>query len=649
MESGESSESDAESEPFQELTPSSDIKERVRRAVLGAPRNLKDPNIFHRISLVAFLAWVGLGADGLSSSSYGPDEAFRELTEHPYLVVALVGAMTLTIFIISYAYSHIVEHFPSGGGGYVVSSKLLGPKFGLASGAALLVDYVFTISVSIASAADQVFSFLPPGLAAYKMELVTIAIILLTIMNLRGVKESVTILMPIFLLFLVTHAILIFGGIGMHIGDAPRVASSLHADFNQGFESVGFLGLLAIFLRAYTRGAGTYTGIEAVSNGTQMMREPRVKTAKRTMAFMAVSLAVTAGGILTLYLLFDVQPEAGKTMNAVLLERFAGLWEIGGIAIGTPFVVLTLVAEALLLFVAAQAGFIGGPQLMSNMAIDSWLPHRFASFSDRLTMQNGVVLISAAALLTLYLTGGNTSALVLMYSINVFLTFSLSMAGMVRFWALNRKKFPDWYRHIAMYIVGLALCFTILIVNIVEKFFEGGWITLVLTGGVVLLCLAIKKRYRIAMSHLSRLDNILSDIPTLPQSAPPPALSPKAPTAVLLVSSFGGLGVHTFLSIQRLFPKHFRNFIFVSVNVVDAGNFKGSAELDNAVAGTKLALRRYVDFAHGLGLAADSRTGVGTEVLDEAETLALEIVKEYPHSVFFAGKLVFQKERWYQR
>ena len=122
---------------------------------------------------------------------------------------------------------------------------------------------------------------------------------------------------------------------------------------------MGFLGLLAIFVRAYTRGAGTYTGIEAVSNGMQIMREPRVKTAKRTMAFMAVSLALTAGGILTLYLLFDVRPEAGKTMNAVLLERFAGSWEIGGFAIGTPFVVLTLVAEALLLFVGQPASSTG--------------------------------------------------------------------------------------------------------------------------------------------------------------------------------------------------------------------------------------------------------------------------------------------------
>jgi amino acid transporter len=649
MENAEKGDSDPDPEPLDPLDPTPGIGDRVKRAVLGAPRNLKDPKIFHSISLVAFLAWVGLGADGLSSSAYGPDEAFREIVDHPYLAVALVAAMTFTIFVISYAYSRIIEHFPSGGGGYVVSSKLLGPKFGLVSGAALLVDYVLTISVSIASAGDQVFSFLPPGLGMLKMELVTFAIIVLTVLNLRGVKESVNVLAPIFFLFLVTHAILIFGGIGMHLADTPRVFAGLTADFKANHSTIGLLGMLALFLRAYTRGAGTYTGIEAVSNGMQIMREPKVRTAKRTMFFMAVSLAVTAGGILICYLLFDVRPEAGKTLNAVLLGRFAGSWEIGGVSIGMGFVVVTLVAEALLLFVAAQAGFIGGPQLMSNMAVDSWLPHRFASLSDRLTMQNGVLLMSAAALATLFLTGGNTSTLILMYSINVFLTFSLSQAGMLRYWLKNRGTSRVWVREVAVYVVGLVLCFAILVVNIFEKFFEGGWITVLLTGGVIFLCFAIRKRYRVAMTHLKRLDAILSDIPSLPQTTPPPPLDPKAPTAVLLVSSFGGLGVHTFLSVQRLFPKHFRNFIFVSVNVIDAGNFKGSDEMDNAVTETEKGLRRYVEFAQGLGFAADYRMAVGTEVLDEAETLALAIAKEHPHCVFFAGKLVFQKERWYQR
>src|SRR5512142_2121893 len=139
--------------------------EKLRRLVIGPAKDPRDPHAFHKLSLVAMLAWVGLGADGLSSSAYGPDEAFRQLvkdgSEHASLAIGLAFGTALTVFIISYAYSRIIEAFPSGGGGYVVATKLLGPRFGVVSGSALLVDYVLTISVSIASGADQVFSVLP--------------------------------------------------------------------------------------------------------------------------------------------------------------------------------------------------------------------------------------------------------------------------------------------------------------------------------------------------------------------------------------------------------------------------------------------------------------------------------------------------------
>src|SRR5579862_1371353 len=422
-----------ELEPPLQNSPESKLAARVKRALLGAPRNIKDPGVFHKISLIAFLAWVGLGADGLSSSAYGPDEAFRALGNHTYLALGLAAATAFTVFIISYAYSRIIEQFPFGGGGYVVASKLLGPKFGVVSGSALLVDYVLTISVSIASGADQVFSFLPQHYAQYKLIVVAIVIGGLTMLNLRGVKESVTVLMPIFMVFIVSHAALIVGGIATHAFNAHPVVEQISSGYSQDMKLLGLGGMFAIFLHAYSMGAGTYTGIEAVSNGIQIMREPKIATARRTMLYMAISLAVTAGGILLLYLLFHVAPEAGKTMNAVLAERFVEGWSLGTIPIGRIFIIIILASEAALLFVAAQAGFIDGPRVMSNMSIDSWLPHRFTSLSDRLTMQNGVVLIALAALATLYLTHGDTSTLVLMYSINVFLTFSLSEAGMVRY------------------------------------------------------------------------------------------------------------------------------------------------------------------------------------------------------------------------
>jgi amino acid transporter len=617
---------------------------KVKRAILGAPRSIKDPGVFHQISLIAFLAWVGLGADGLSSSAYGPDESFRALGNHSYLAVALALATAFTVFIISYAYSRIIEHFPYGGGGYVVASRLLGKHFGVVSGSALLVDYVLTISVSIAAGADQVFSILPPEWHQYKLIVVTSVIFLLMLLNLRGVKESVTILTPIFLLFLVTHVILIVGGIGSHISEAPRVANEVHNGFSNGLRTLGFLGMAGIFARAYSMGAGTYTGIEAVSNGIQIMREPKIDTAKRTMAYMAISLAVTAGGIMVCYLLFNVEPVHGKTMNAVLLDRFAGNWSLWGIPVGWFFVVITLASEAALLFVAAQAGFIDGPRVMGNMATDSWLPRRFASLSERLTMQNGVTLISIAAVLTLVITKGNTSTLVLMYSINVFLTFSLSEMGMVRYWIKN----PDWSKHIIIHLIGLVLCLSILVVSVIEKFAVGGWVTLVITTLLIVLCLKVKRHYSKVGEHLKRLDEVLIDIPIMEGWVQTKTI-PNANTAVLMVKEYGGLGIHSFLSIQRLFPNHFKNMIFISVVSLDASTLKGKNELDEMREEQKINLEKYVKFSNQLGFNSDYRIAEGTDVIEEMEKLSAQVAKEFPHSIFFAGKLVFEREKWYQR
>src|SRR5262249_4759580 len=142
---------------------------QLRRLLFGAPRDIEDPHVFHRISLAAFLAWVGLGADGLSSSAYGPDESFRALGSAHYLAVALALATAFTVFVISYAYSRIIEQFPFGGGGYIVASRLLGPKFGVVSGSALLVDYVLTVSTSIAAGADAALRFFSPPWHNYKL------------------------------------------------------------------------------------------------------------------------------------------------------------------------------------------------------------------------------------------------------------------------------------------------------------------------------------------------------------------------------------------------------------------------------------------------------------------------------------------------
>ena len=621
---------------------------RLKRLLLGAPRNIFDPAIYHNISLVALLAWVGLGADGLSSSAYGPDEAFRALGGHTYLAVVLALATAITVFVISYAYSRTIEHFPYGGGGYVVATRTLGSPFGVVSGSALLVDYILTISVSIASGVDQVFSVLPPELVRFKLVAAALTIGVLVLLNLRGVKESVSVLTPVFALFLLTHAILIFGGIGSHLLAIPETASNIRDGFQTGFSLLGSAGMLGLFMRAYAMGGGTYTGIESVSNGLQIMREPKVETAQRTMFYMSISLALTAGGILVCYLLFNASPEPGKTMNAVLLERFAGQWTPYGLPLGHLFIILTLAAEAGLLFVAAQAGFIAGPRVMATMATDSWLPHGFAQLSDRLTMKNGIFLIGAAALATLFYTKGSITALVTMYSINVFLTFSLTQLGMCRFWIRKRERLPHWKRSLLIHAGGFLLSASILTVVIIEKFGQGAWMTLLITSALVALCFWIHRHYDLVKVHLRQLEETMNDAAPAPTGDPMP-IRPHLPTAVMLVGRYGGLGIHGLLSIEQLFPKHFKNYIFVSVGVIDAAAMKGVEEVERVRERAETGLQRYVTLARQLGLAADYRMSVGIDVLTEAEQLCTAIAKEFPKAMFFSNKLIFEEERWFQR
>src|SRR5574341_1322406 len=163
------------------------LRSRIRRALIGRPRDLRDRSLFHRLSLIPFLAWVGLGADGLSSSAYGPEEAFRTLGEHTYLALALAVLMATTVLVISAAYSRIIELFPHGGGGYVVATKLLGPRAGGVSGSALLVDYVLAVTISIAAAGDALFSLLPFGWHGWELSIEVAFIAILLVLNLRGV------------------------------------------------------------------------------------------------------------------------------------------------------------------------------------------------------------------------------------------------------------------------------------------------------------------------------------------------------------------------------------------------------------------------------------------------------------------------------
>ena len=632
-----------------------DLLGRLKNVLIGRARDIRDPSLFHKMSLIAFFAWVGLGADGLSSSNYGPEETFLALGIHVHLSIFVALATAVTIFVIASSYSQIVELFPGGGGGYLVASKLLSPFLGMISGCALLIDYVLTISLSISSGADAVFSFLPLSLQPLKVGLAVIGVLALTLLNMRGVRESVGPLVPVFLLFLVTHAFAILYGLVVH---APQFASVAGATVNAtrtATTQLGAFGVFVLIMRAYSMGAGTYTGIEAVSNGLPILREPRVQTAKRTMRYMAASLAFMAVGLIVGYLLFGVTKVEGRTLNAVLMDRIAQGW-------GTPgyvFVLVTLVSEAVLLFVAAQAGFLDGPRVLSNMSIDRWLPTQFSLLSERLVIKNGILLMGGAALLLVLLTGGSVSFLIVLYAINVFITFCLSQAGMVRHWWKERRNVPSWKRKILINGFGLLLTSFILVSQVVLKFREGGWITLLVTGSLVLVAVIVKRFYFRTGRRLARLDHLMTTAADAEIDSPPVQmagaklhrlrLDGKGKTAVILVSGFNGTGLHTLFNVRKVFGDVFRNWFFMSAGIVDADRFKGAAVMDHLREHVDEYLDRYVRFMKAEGIYAQSYSAIGTDVSEEIVGMARAIHEKHPSAVFFGGQIVFAEDTFLTR
>ena len=631
------------------------LGQRLKKLIIGKSRSPRDKKIFHKLSLIAFFAWVGLGADGLSSSCYGPQEAFITLGHHPYLAVFVAIATALTIFIITASYSQIVELFPTGGGGYLVASKLLSPGLGMLSGCALLIDYVLTIAVSIASGADAICSLLPIEWQSYRLAFAAGVVVIMTLLNIRGVKESILPLVPIFIAFLLTHVFIILYAVFTHLPDLKGVATSTGTDIHNSIAEVGFWGMIFLIIRAYSMGAGTYTGIEAVSNGIPVLREPRVETARHTMRYMAVSLAFMVLGLNLGYLIFQVGLEPGKTLNAVLFERATMGWNANYAVI---LIFVALLSEATLLFVAAQTGFVDGPRVLANMSLDRWFPTRFSALSDRLVIQKGILIMGGLSLLIMIMARGSVRFLVVLYSINVFITFALSQLGMVRHWWLTRFEIKRWLRKLFINGFGLVLTASILIIMIVFKFFEGGWITLLITGTLVVLATLIRRHYRNVRLLLGRLDSLVtrpefSDAGLVEGAAgipvPEPKFDPNGRTAILLVGGFNGMGLHTLFGIMRLFGGIFKNFVFVQVGVIDVGNFKGVQEVGKLETQIKSDVNRYVKLMKKNRFYAEGICELGVDVVEEVMRITPGIMERFPGAMFFGGQLVFEKDSFFLR
>lgn len=615
-----------------------------RQFLIGAPRNPLNPETRHNIALIAFLAWIGLGADGLSSSCYGPEESFLALGTHTSLALYITIATIATVFIISLAYNQVIELFPSGGGGYKVATSLLGKHAGLVSGAALIVDYVLTIAISTASGMDALFSLLPIKILDYKLAAEVTLIIVLITLNLRGMKESIKMLLPIFIGFVIMHFSLIVYGVISHKHGLPAVIASTITESQQLTASMGVLFVISLLLRAYSLGSGTYTGIEAVSNNVNRLAEPRVRTGKWTMFYMALSLSFTAGGFILLYLLWDAQHVVGQTLNAVVFHKI-----LGDSPTGYFFLIVTLALEAGLLFVGANTGFLAGPSVLANMAVDNWVPNRFRHLSNRLVTQNGVILFGIAALAILLFSGGRVAWLVILYSMNVFLTFSMSILGLCVYWYRHRQEASkNWRWRLAFSVFALVITSSILMITLLSKFGAGGWVTVAITGTVVALCLLVKKHYTKVSLQLHQADLLLSATP-IKSNLPEIPLQPQGATAVIFVSKHRGVGMHSLFWVLRMFPDHFKNFIFVSAGIVDVESFGGQTTLETMEMQVNEMLNYFVLYCRQHGLAAKALATFGIDPAVQLTEATEKILQEFPNSIFFASKLIFEHENWITR
>lgn len=616
---------------------------KLRNFFIGKPRDPFDKDTRHSLSLIAFLAWVGLGADGISSSCYGPEEAFLALGNHEELAIYLAIATALTVFVISYAYTQVIELFPGGGGGYRVASRLLGPYAGLVSGSALIIDYVLTISISVASGIDAMFSFLPVEWQFLKIFCAIFLVGLLAILNLRGMKESIKFLLPIFLGFMITHVGLILYGIIAHSHGVPELIPNAVKESSELSQSAGLLFVISLFLKAFSMGGGTYTGLEAVSNNVNTLSEPRVKTAKITMFLVAISLAFMAAGIILVYLLWGVQKTDGQTLNATTFYAITADWTIFGHQISEFFVPIVLMLETGLLLVAANAGMLAGPQVVANMAVDEWVPKHFSSLSSRLVVKNSILFMTVAAIATILITGGKVGILVVLYSINVFITFSTALLGLVIYWSRHRKK-PKWRRKLAIAIVGFIVCFSILMITIFEKFHEGGWVTLLITSIFIAIGFGIKRLYQKFRIALKQKEEQFSDYEEIAECKIMEKVDKNAPTAALIVDQTFASGMNCLLAIKKTFPGIFKNFIFVTVGELDSNIFSEEKKWRQMRRKTKAALRKYRNYCNANGRFAKSYVGYGADTTGKLEQLTDRVIKDYPNTIFFGTKFIFDND-----
>ena len=518
----------------------------LKRLLVGRPLATTEQE-HQRIPKVIGLAVFS--SDAISSTAYATEEILfvtavgaSSLMLGLETLIPIAIAVALLLAIVAFSYRQTIFAYPSGGGSYVVSRENLGENPSLVAAASLLVDYILTVAVSI-SAGVAAISSIPAfsDVAKHRVLVGIFLIVLITLANLRGIKESGRLFAaPTYLYIVMISALIIYGLVRAFIlKDISNIPFDQKA-FDGTLESGGTLGLFLI-LKGFSSGAVALTGVEAISNGVPAFKKPESKNAAATLVWMAVILGTLFMGISILAHHLQPYPSHDITVLAQL-----GIQVFGQ---GAVFFVLQI-ATALILTLAANTAYADFPRLASIIAFDEYLPHQMRNRGDRLVFSNGVLILATAAIVLIVAFGGVTTALIPLYAVGVFTSFTLSQAGMVRHHQKQREE--NWRRHAIMNGIGSVATLIVLVIVATTKFTSGAWVPLVLIPLIILLFKAIRR-------HYLRVDRALEANLTAGMTRP------RRNTVIVLVGNVHGGVVQALSYAKSLNPNY-----LVAVRLVDS-------------------------------------------------------------------------------
>ncbi|MCM6872589.1 APC family permease [Enterococcus faecalis] len=426
----------------------------LKRLFIGKPLKSAE-NDEHKLSRFAALAL--LSSDALSSIAYGTEQIVVVLVTLSAAAIwySLPIAAFVIILLISLtlSYRQIIHAYPHGGGAYVVSSENLGRNAGLLAGGSLLVDYMLTVAVSVSAGAEAIISAIP-ALYGHQVAISIGIVILITLMNLRGLRESASFLMlPVYSFIAIITLLIVVGLFKIVTGAQPLNATALPGAVVPGIS-------IALVLRAFSSGSSSLTGVEAISNAVPFFKKPRAKNAAGTLALMATILGFFFVGITFINYWYGIVPK----------EEVTVLSQIGKAVFGQNILYYLLqFATALILAVAANTGFSAFPVLAYNLAKDKFMPHMYMDRGDRLGYSNGILTLAAGSIVLLLIFQGSTERLIPLYSIGVFIPFALSQSGMVVKW---RKETKNWLPKSIANIVGAFISFAIIAILFIYRLWD---------------------------------------------------------------------------------------------------------------------------------------------------------------------------------